>query len=188
MAGFSVERAATLGPAVGAVGGVGGVVEGAWVRRAVVEGHDDVRAELMLDVDGELRREKVRGAVDVGLEGDAVVGDLAQVAEAEHLKAAGVGEHRAIPRDKTYAARPPAPPATRRGVGRGGTCCRGSSGSRDRRKARPATFAFTVPCVPTGMKAGVWNWRPEARVRVPARAREVESEAVMEKLRGMGNV
>ena len=44
--------------------------------RAFVEGHDDVRAEVLLDRDGLLRREAVHGPVYMALEGHAVVIDI----------------------------------------------------------------------------------------------------------------
>ena len=45
-----------------------------------------------MDVDGAFRGEQVPGAVDVGLEGDAVFGNARQIAQAEDLEAAAVGE------------------------------------------------------------------------------------------------
>ena len=50
-----------------------------------------------LDIDGGSRGEFVRVAVQVGLEGDAVFRDLAEVGEAEDLKTAGIGEEGAGP-------------------------------------------------------------------------------------------
>ena len=50
-----------------------------------------------LDVDGALGRQQVRAAVEVRLEVDALLGDLAARGEAEHLVAAAVGEDRRGP-------------------------------------------------------------------------------------------
>ena len=75
---------------------------------ALVEGHDDVGAKTDLRSDGTLRAEKVRGAVEVRAKGYAVLGDFAQIAEAENLEAAGVGEDRAIPRHEILHAAKPA--------------------------------------------------------------------------------
>ena len=68
-------------------------------RRADVEHHLDVGAELRLDVDRRLGREAVRAAVVGGAEGDALVveGHVAAGLEREDLVAAGVGEHVARP-------------------------------------------------------------------------------------------
>ena len=68
-------------------------------RRADVEHHLDVGAELRLDVDRGLGREPVGAAVVGGPERDAVVveGHVAARLEGEDLVAAGVGEHVAGP-------------------------------------------------------------------------------------------
>src|ERR1035437_7740468 len=65
---------------------------------ALVELHDDVGAKADLGGDGALRTEEMRGAVEVRAERHAVFRDLAQIAEAEHLKAAGVSEDGMVPR------------------------------------------------------------------------------------------
>ena len=58
-----------------------------------VECHDDIRAEVLLDSNGTLRREAMRRAVDVTLEGHAFIVDLAGLRQREDLKAARIGEH-----------------------------------------------------------------------------------------------
>src|SRR5664279_3805089 len=65
---------------------------------ALVERHDDVGAESDLGSDGALRTEEMRRAVKVRAKGHAVFRDLAQIAEAENLKAAGFGEDGMVPR------------------------------------------------------------------------------------------
>ena len=76
--------------------------------RADVQGHNHVRSQRLLALDCRLRREVVDGTVHVGAEDDAVVGDLAQVLEAEPLESAAVGEHRPIPaHEAVEAAQPP---------------------------------------------------------------------------------
>ena len=76
--------------------------------RADVQGHDHVRPQLLLALDRGLRGEVVDGAVHVGAENDPVVGDLAQVLEAEPLETAAVGEDRAGPaHEAVQAAQPP---------------------------------------------------------------------------------
>src|SRR6201986_1544588 len=64
---------------------------------ALVEGHDDVGTQADLGGDGALGTEKVGGAIEVRAEGHPLFADLAQIAQAEDLKAARVGEDRAIP-------------------------------------------------------------------------------------------
>ena len=66
-------------------------------RRAVVEGHDDVRAQLVLHPHRQLGREVHLRAVEVRAEPHAVVGDPARVGHREHLKAPRVGEHGPLP-------------------------------------------------------------------------------------------
>ncbi len=87
--------------AVGVVGcrvsGVGCRHAGSGAGRAVVQRHDDVSPELILHLHRPLGGERDGGAVDVALEGDAVIVELADVGEAEDLISAGVGEHRAVP-------------------------------------------------------------------------------------------
>jgi hypothetical protein len=72
--------------------------------RALVEGHDDVGAERLLDVDGALGGEEQVAPVQVGLEGGALLGDFALLRQAEHLEAAAVGEHGAVPGDEAVQA------------------------------------------------------------------------------------
>ena len=64
---------------------------------AHIEGHDDVRAYPLLGLDGGFGGEFVERAVNVGLEEDAVVVNLAEVFEAEALEASAVGEDGAVP-------------------------------------------------------------------------------------------
>ena len=64
---------------------------------AFVEGHDDVRAEQALDFHAALGGEHVLAAIEVAAEFDALLGQLAQLAEAHHLIAAGIGQDRAVP-------------------------------------------------------------------------------------------
>lgn len=70
-----------MSPDVGALHGFGGLLTSARVRRALVEAHADVNTELALNLDGPLGREEQLAAVEVTLEGDAFIGDLARLAE-----------------------------------------------------------------------------------------------------------
>jgi len=58
---------------------------------------DDVGAQRLLHLDGDLGREEVGRAVDRRAELDAGLGDLSELREAEHLEPAGVGQDRAVP-------------------------------------------------------------------------------------------
>ena len=66
-------------------------------RRAFVEHHLDVGAEQALHLDGALGREQMRCAVDMRLEGDAVLLDTAELRQRHDLIAAEVGEDRSVP-------------------------------------------------------------------------------------------
>jgi hypothetical protein len=72
--------------------------------RALVEGHDDIGAELRLDVHRQLGREDVPRAVVHRGELHAVVTHDAGALEAEHLKAAGVGQDRPVPAHEAVQA------------------------------------------------------------------------------------
>ena len=67
------------------------------IFQALIERHHDVAAERQLDIDGGFGREQVRVAIQVRAEQHAVFGDLAQVAQAEDLEAAGIGQDGARP-------------------------------------------------------------------------------------------
>ena len=69
-----------------------GVLVADGVLGALVEHHEDVAAVGELRVHGGFGSEGVEVAVEVRLEDHALVGDLAQAAEAEDLEAAGIGE------------------------------------------------------------------------------------------------
>ena len=64
---------------------------------AFVESHDDICAEVLLDRNRLLGCEAMRGAVNVTLEGDAVVVNFAGLRKREDLKTARVGEHGPLP-------------------------------------------------------------------------------------------
>src|SRR5437868_14361527 len=75
------------------------------VRRTFIKGHGDVDAEPLLNVDRSLGREKVRGAVDVRTELDALFAQLPNRREGEHLKPSRIRKDGAIPRHEfMYAA------------------------------------------------------------------------------------
>ena len=64
---------------------------------AFVEGHDDVRPQGHLNLDGSLGREEMRRAIEVRTEGNAFFCDLSQACQAENLESTGVGEQGPVP-------------------------------------------------------------------------------------------
>ncbi len=82
---------AALGPAVSPLHGEFAVSVVVGVG-ALVEGHDDIRPQVLLDGDGFFGGEAVSGAVDMTLEGDPVVVDLAGLGQREDLEAARIGQ------------------------------------------------------------------------------------------------
>ena len=76
--------------------GLGIVVLGR-VLDALVKGHGDGGAQIGLDPDALLRAHKDAAAVQMGGKGDPLLGDLAQLGQAEHLEAAAVGQDRPVP-------------------------------------------------------------------------------------------
>ena len=70
---------------------------GGRIGRAVVKRHRDVGAQRQLHVHGIFGREAHVGAVDGRAKPHALLRDLAQAAQAEHLETAGVREDRALP-------------------------------------------------------------------------------------------
>ena len=64
---------------------------------ALVEAHHDVAAEGLLDLHGRLGAEKMARAVDMGLKGRPLLGDLPQGAQAVDLESAAVGQDGAGP-------------------------------------------------------------------------------------------
>src|ERR1035437_204999 len=86
------------GPAVRAGGSFGnGGQAGGGRRNRLIEGNRDVGSERLLNFYRKLGREAVVGTVEMALEGDAVIVDLAQLAERDDLEPTGVGEDRPIP-------------------------------------------------------------------------------------------
>ena len=85
---------------------MGGFLDGARVRRAFVEGHDDIRADFALGLHHRFGRKLVAAAVEQALEFHAVFGNAAEILEAPHLETAAVGEHGAVPaHELLHAAR-----------------------------------------------------------------------------------
>lgn len=92
LAGFVAELVEVISAADSPVEGARGSILGERAISgsfdALVEDHDDVCAQGDLDIEGTFRGKEMLGAIEMRAEGDALVGDSAQVGEAEHLKAA----------------------------------------------------------------------------------------------------
>ena len=88
---------AALQPAQRAVHRVPGAIVVAGIGRTFVKLHGDVRAQRLLNLHGDLRRDEALAAVQVGAELHALVVQLAQIRQRKHLESAAVGEDRAIP-------------------------------------------------------------------------------------------
>ena len=91
---------AALEPAGGALAAGFGVIMLGGVLDALIKGHGDGRAKVCLDLHTFLRTHEDAVAVEVRGKGHALLGDLAQLCEAEHLKSAAVGKDGAVPAGK----------------------------------------------------------------------------------------
>ena len=91
-------------PAGGAGTAVFGVIILGRVFDALVKGHGDGGAQVCLDLHALLRAHKDLVAVQVGMEGHALLGNVAQLGQAEYLKAAAVGQNGAVPAGKLVQA------------------------------------------------------------------------------------
>ena len=67
------------------------------IRNALVERHDDIRAERALHLHRHLGREEFLRPVNMRAKRRPLLGDLTQIAEAEHLKSSAVREDRTVP-------------------------------------------------------------------------------------------
>ena len=131
-----------------------GLLERAGQADAFVELHLDVGAEQPLDLHRAFGRQLMSRAVDMRLENDAALVELAQLGEAHHLEPAGIGEDRVRPAHELVQAAEPRRSAPRRAPASDDRCCRARC-PRPARAPRPGYIALTVAAVPTGMKAGV---------------------------------
>src|SRR6266850_913209 len=67
------------------------------VSQAVIQDHQDVRAESHLNVDRRFGTQKMCAAVQMRLKSNSVIADVTQRAEAEDLIAAAVRQYRPVP-------------------------------------------------------------------------------------------
>ena len=90
-----IDRA--LLPAQREVEAPGRLLMRARMRRALVESHDDIRPERVLDFHRGLGTDETRAAVEVVLEMRPLLGNATQLREGKNLEATTVGEDRTIP-------------------------------------------------------------------------------------------
>ena len=101
------RRLRTFGPAHRPAHRLGRLGFGGGIRDALVEHHRDGGAEKTLHLDRAFGGKQVAAAVDVRLEGDALLVDRAQLGERHHLVAARIGQHRTRPvHEAAQAAEP----------------------------------------------------------------------------------
>ena len=86
---------------MGPPAGIDHIVFGGRIGRALIKGHRHVSPQGHLNLRGVFRGHVDDPAVPGVAEDNAAVIDFVQVSKAEHLKAAGVGEHRTVPPHKT---------------------------------------------------------------------------------------
>src|SRR5258705_5368123 len=70
------------------------------ILRAFVERHEDITAQRELDIDRRLRGKYMRVAIEMGVENDAIFGDLTNPRQAEHLESTRVSEDGSRPGHK----------------------------------------------------------------------------------------
>ena len=101
------RRAAARGPAHGEAHRGRRLVDRRGIGRAFVECHRDVGIEQMLDLDRALGCQRVLGTVEMRLERDAVLVELAQLRQREHLIATRIRQDRFPPvHQRMQAAQP----------------------------------------------------------------------------------
>ena len=74
------------------------------VLHALIKGHGDGRAQICLDLHTLLRAHKDAVTIQMRGEGHALLGDLTQLCQTEHLKSAAVGQDRPVPAGKLVQA------------------------------------------------------------------------------------
>ena len=67
------------------------------VRRALIENHHHVRAQILLHTHARFRRQLDPIAVDRRSEDDALFADFSEIPQAEHLESTAVGQDRPLP-------------------------------------------------------------------------------------------
>ena len=122
------------------------------ILRALIEGHADVRAQRNLHIHRVLGREEMAAAIEMRAEPHALIRNLAQLREAEDLKAAGVGEHGARPADEPMqSAHAPDRLVPRAQIEVIGVA---ENDLRAQRLNHVLRHSLDAPAVPTGMNTG----------------------------------
>ena len=94
----------TAGPFERVVERVRSLFNGARVRRAFIEGHNDVSADFALGLHDRFRREQMTRAIQMTAEFHALFSNVAKFLQAPNLESAAVREHRAVPAHKLLHA------------------------------------------------------------------------------------
>ena len=88
---------AALGPAGGQLSGLLGIITFAGIRRTLIKGHGDVRAESGLDLHALFRSQEGGGAVEVVLKVDSLLGNSPGFGKRPHLETSRIGQDGAVP-------------------------------------------------------------------------------------------
>ena len=135
----------------------------------MIQRHHDVAADGPLRLDAELRAEQDRLPVEIALKDRALLAHRARMRQRENLEAARVRQHGALPAHEIVDAAG-APEDFRTRPQQQMISVR-EQNLRTGLLQRAGSCAFTVACVPTGMKSGVCTSLCRVR-KVAARARE----------------
>ena len=73
------------------------LLSGRRVRRTNIKSHGNIGTQILFNLHHLLRREEMLGAINVRTENYAVLANIPQFGQAEHLKTAAVGQNRLIP-------------------------------------------------------------------------------------------
>ncbi len=151
------------------------VIALARIRRTFVEDHRDIAAESGLNFHRDLRRNKRRCSIDMILKTHSFLRDLSQFCQRKNLVTATVSQDRSVPAHEFVQ---PAEMFDHIEAGPNEEVI--SIAQNDLRlqlvQFAAGVTAFTVPCVPTGMNAGV-SITPCAVVNRPRRALDCRSWA-----------
>ena len=92
-----MDLQAPFSPSGGALHGLTDIILQRGIGDALVESHEDVGPDAVLEPGGRLGRHFPGAPVQVGLELHALLADLAQVSQAEHLESPAVGQDGFVP-------------------------------------------------------------------------------------------
>ena len=84
-------------PGMGAPASLRNIIFCGWIGRALIKGHGHIGTKAHLDLHRPLGGQQDAAAVARVAEVNPFIVNAVEVAEAEHLEASGIGEHRAVP-------------------------------------------------------------------------------------------